>query len=462
MSAFIARLPGLWNSPSPPPVARLGNSFRISETERPLDSISGVLPTPKSQLQNLGMGTLGPRRLLPLLGPAYVVAVGYIDPGNWATDIAAGARYGFALLAVVLAASLAAAFLQVLAVRLTLATGKDLARLIRERLPKPLALICWGAAEIAMVATDVAELLGAAVALKLLFGLPIAAGVVLTAGFTLALLSLPLARGRMPEYAVGLLLTVIAAAFAYELSLAHPPLGALARGFLPDPRILGDPDMLYLAIGIIGATIMPHNLYLHSGLARARAAELRHMDRSGLLRFLSLDSWTMLGLACLANAAIVVVAAMAFSHAGGLNPGLEEAYHLLDPVFGQGAGAVFALALLAAGLSATTTAGMAGQIVIEGFFDLRMPVALRALITRGAALGPALLLPVAMGEGGVDRLLVLSQVVLGLALPFVLVPMLILLADRGLMRRLPLGRRSLGLAGSLVLVLIGLNLWLVA
>src|SRR5882672_2124740 len=198
MTALVARLPALWNGPSP----------------------------------------LALRRWLPVLGPGYLVAVGYIDPGNWATDVAAGARYGFALLFVVLAASLAAAFLQVLSIRLTLATGKDLARLIRERLPRPLALLCWAAAEVAMVATDVAELLGAAVALKLLFGLPIAGGVLLAAGLTLTLLSLPLARGRLPEYAVGLLLTVIAGCFAYELSLANPPLGALARGFLPDARIL--------------------------------------------------------------------------------------------------------------------------------------------------------------------------------------------------------------------------------
>ncbi len=422
MTALIARLPSLWNGPSP----------------------------------------LALRRWLPVLGPGYVVAVGYIDPGNWATDVAAGARYGFALLSVVLAASLTAAFLQVLAIRLTLATGKDLARLIRERLPRPLALVCWAAAEIAMVATDVAELLGAAVSLKLLFGLPIAGGVLLAAGLTLTLLSLPHARGRLPEYAVGLLLTVIAVCFAYELSLAHPPLGALARGFLPDPQILRDPQMLYLSIGIIGATIMPHNFYLHSGLAKAKAAELGHLDARAILRFLSLDSWTMLGLACLANAAIVVVAAMAFQHGAVAGAGLEDAYHLLDPVFGSGAGAVFAIGLLAAGISATTTAGMAGQIVIEGFFDLRMPIALRALITRGAALGPALLLPLAMGEGGVDRLLVLSQVVLGLALPFVLVPMLILLADRGLMGRAPVRLRTLGLAGSLAMLLITLNLWLVA
>ena len=422
MSALIARLPAFWNGASP----------------------------------------LAPRRLLPILGPGYVVAVGYIDPGNWATDVAAGARYGFALLAVVLAASLAAAFLQVLAVRLTLATGKDLAQLIRERLPRPLALLCWAAAETAMVATDLAELLGAAVALKLLFGLPIAAGVVLTAGGTLALLALPFARGRMPEHAIALMLTVIAGAFAYELSLAHPPLGALAAGFLPDPRIVKDPQMLYLAIGIIGATIMPHNLYLHSGLVRKRAKDLAHLDRPAILRLLSLDSWTMLGLACLANAAIVVVAAVAFQQGAHAGAGLEGAYHLLDPVFGKGAGAVFALALLAAGLSATTSAGMAGQIVIEGFLDLRLPMALRALITRAAALLPALLLPLALGGAGVDRLLVLSQVVLGLALPFVLVPMLLLLADRRLMAQLPLGRQSLGLAGSLALLLIGLNLWLVA
>src|SRR5262249_38164071 len=200
MSAFIARFPSLWNGPSP----------------------------------------LALRRLLPVLGPAYVVAVGYIDPGNWATDVAAGARYGFTLLSVVLAASLAAAFLQVLAIRLTLATGKDLAHLIAERLPRPLALLCWAAAEIAMMATDLAELLGAAVALNLLFGLPFAAGVLLAAGVSLTVLGLPVAGGRLPEYAVGLLLAMIALCFAYELSVAHPPLAAMAAGFVPDSRLLRD------------------------------------------------------------------------------------------------------------------------------------------------------------------------------------------------------------------------------
>ena len=217
------------------------------------------------------------------------------------------------------------------------------------------------------------------------------------------------------------------------------------------------------SIGIIGATIMPHNLYLHSGLVRRRAAELRQWAPTEALRFLSLDSWVMLSLACIANAVIIVVAAVGFRHASVSIAGLEQAYHILDPAFGAaGAGIVFAIGLLAAGQSAATTAGLAGQIIMEGFFDLRVPVWLRALITRAAELGPALLLPLAIGEGGADRLLVLSQVVLGLALPFVLVPMLFLLADRELMRRAPLRRDKLAIATGMAVLLIGLNLWLAA
>jgi manganese transport protein len=421
MPGLMSRLPVLWNGPSP----------------------------------------LAVRRVLPVLGPGYIVAVGYIDAGNWATDVDAGARYGFALLAVVLAASLAAAFLQALSIRLTLASGSDLARLIREHLPRPVALLCWVAAEIAMVATDLAELLGSAVAFRLLFGMSIEFGVVLAAIISLTLLTIPSTRGRFAEYAIGLMLLVVAGCFAYELALAQPPLGDVLRGFLPHTAIVTDPNMLYLSIGIIGATIMPHNLYLHSGLARGRAAELRHLGTRGRLRFLSFDSWTMLGLACLANAAIVVIATMAFGHGATGSVGLEQAYRMLDPVFGSSAASiVFAIGLLAAGLSAAATAGMAGQIVLEGFLDLRVPIVLRALITRGAALVPALVLPLMAGPGGVDRLLVLSQVTLGLTLPFVLLPMLVLLASRKVMRRLPVGRVNLAIGRGLTIILIALNLWL--
>jgi manganese transport protein len=422
-----------------------------------------AMPTRAARLplQWGGPSSLALRRLLPVLGPGYIVAVGYIDAGNWATDVEAGARYGFALLSIVLAASLAAAFLQVLSIRLTLASGSDLARLIREHLPRPLVLICWAAAEIAMVATDLAELLGSAVALQLLFGIPIGLGVVLTAMISLILLTIPLARGRLAEYSIGLMLLVIAGCFAYELGLARPPLGDVLQGFLPRAAIVTDPNMLYLSIGIIGATIMPHNLYLHSGLARGRAAELRHLDTRGRLRFLSIDSWVMLGLACVANAAILVIAAMAIERGTTEPVGLEQVYRMLDPVFGSSAaGIVFAMGLLAAGLSAAATAGMAGQIVLEGFLELRIPIVLRALITRGAALVPALVLTLVTGPGGVDRLLVLSQVALGLTLPFVLLPMLLLLANRQVMRRLPIGRVNLGTCGGLTFLLIALNLWL--
>jgi manganese transport protein len=401
------------------------------------------------------------RRTLPLLGSGYVVAVGYIDPGNWATDIAAGAHYGYALLWVVIAASIAAAFLQTLTVRMTLATGKDLAQLIRERFPQPVVYLCWGAAEIAMVATDVAELLGAAIALNLLFGMPIVLGTVLAGAFAIGILALPGARGRVPEYIIGGLFLLVTACFAYELVLARPPVDEITRSFAAAADVARDPSMLYLSIAIIGATIMPHNLYLHSGLTRALGNRQGWRNVRAAARHLSLDCWMALGLAGVANAMIMILAAVVFGASPDGSAGLEEAYRLLGPAVGVGAASVvFAVALLLAGQSATATGSMAGQFVMEGFFDIKLAPWLRALITRAAALVPAIAFPVAMGERGIDTLLVMSQAVLGLMLPFVLVPMLVLLRDRGLMRRLPAKRATVGFAGALVSLLVGLNLWL--
>jgi manganese transport protein len=406
-------------------------------------------------------GAPAPRRLLALLGPGYVVAVGYMDPGNWATDIAAGAGHGFALLAAVLVASLVGIVLQALVIRLTLAAGRDLARLVRDRFPLPATILVWLASEIALVATDLAELLGSAVALQLLFGLPILAGILLAALLTLALLALPGAGGRAPELAIGLLVAVVALCFAGELTLARPPLPELLRGFVPHPAMLRDPDMLYLSLGILGATVMPHNLFLHSGLAVARLREPGAAEPRRLAAWLTRDSTVALALAFLVNCTILILAAIAYrGGTGSATPGIEGAYDILAAGLGSGAALVFAVALLAAGQSATATGTMAGQFVTQGFLGFTLAPWLRALVTRGAALVPALAVPLLAGDAAVDDLLVLTQVVLGLALPFILVPMLLLLRDGALMGRLRLSPVALRAAAALTLLLTGLNAWL--
>jgi manganese transport protein len=413
---------------------------------------------------------IAPRRLLAMLGPGYMVAVGYMDPGNWATDIAAGARYGLALLSVVLLASLAAAFLQALAVRLTVATGDDLVHLIRARFSRPVAWAIWLVMEIAMVATDLAELLGGAIAFKLLLGLPLEAGLLLSAAATFLLFALPGARqhpaaGRIAGPIAGivaLLVAIEAASFAAELALARPDSGAILAALVPPRDLLQDRSMIYLSLGVLGATIMPHNLLLHSGLAKARMSAEPGATREAALRFLTADSWLALGVAFLVNGAILVLAASTFGLAHRMpDAGIEDAYRLLGPVLGTGAAsALFAVGLLAAGQSSTMAATLAATMLTEGFLDLEIRPWLRSLITRGCALLPASLLPLVMGPHAVDRLLILSQAVLGLALPVVLLPMLVLLADRRLMRRLRPGYATLGLAGSLTVALILLNGWL--
>jgi manganese transport protein len=397
-----------------------------------------------------------------MLGPGYMVAVGYMDPGNWATDIAAGARYGLALLSVVLLASLAAAFLQALVVRLTVATGEDLVHLIRARFPRPMAWAIWLVMEIAMVATDLAELLGGAIAFKLLLGLPLEAGLLLTAATTFLLFALPGARQRPVASIVALLVAIEAVSFTIELALARPDAGAVLAALVPPRDLLQDRHMIYLSLGILGATIMPHNLLLHSGLAKARLRAEGGGTRAEALRFLTADSWLALGFAFLVNGAILVLAATTFGLAHRLpDAGIEDAYRLLGPVLGTAAaGALFAVGLLAAGQSSTMTATMAAAMLTEGFLDLRIRPWLRSLITRGCALLPASLLPLVMGAHAVDRLLILSQAVLGLALPVVLLPMLVLLADRRVTRSLRPGYATLALAAGLTAALLLLNGWL--
>lgn len=406
------------------------------------------------------------RRFWTMLGPGFVVAVGYMDPGNWATDIAAGSSFGFALLSAVLIASLAGIFLQGLIVRLTLATGTDLARLIRERFPRPVAMAVWAVSELAMVATDLAELLGSAIALKLLFGIPVMAGVVISALLTFGILALPGARGRAPELVVGALMSVVVVCFAWELAIARPDPAALLAGLVPSVELARNPEMLYLSLGIIGATVMPHNLFLHSGLVRARLAGIRtEAERRQAARWLTIDLSSALALAGLVNGAILAVAAVAFQGvaagaATGAAPGIEDAHALLAGSIGGVAALVFAIALLAAGQSSTTTGTMAGQMVTEGFLNLRLRPITRALITRSASLVPALAVLGVSGDGAVDGLLVLSQVVLALTLPFILVPMLMLLRNPKVMGGLAMAPLTLRLAGLTVLALTCLSGWL--
>jgi manganese transport protein len=404
-----------------------------------------------------------PRRFWTMMGPGFVVAVGYMDPGNWATDIAAGSRFGFALLAAVLLASLAGMFLQTLIVRLTLASGQDLARLIRNRFPRPVSLAIWGVSELAMVATDLAELLGSAIALKLLFGVPILGGVLIAAAATFAILALPGARGRAPELVVGGLMAVVVICFGWELLIAKPDASALLAGLVPSLEMARDPEMLYLSLGIVGATVMPHNLFLHSGLVRSRlAAETSDAERRRAARWLTVDLTAALAVAGLVNGAILAVAAVAFQDvaATGAVPGIEDAHVLLSGNIGGGAALIFAVALLAAGQSSTTTGTMAGQIVTEGFLDIRLRPLVRAAITRSAALVPALAILGSAGDGAVDELLVLSQVALALTLPFILLPMLLLLRDREVMGGLAMAPLTLRFANVLALLLTGLSGWM--
>ena len=372
---------------------------------------------------------------LRMFGPAYLVAVGYMDPGNWATDLAAGSRYGYGLLWVVAASSLMAMVLQSLCCRLGIATGLDLAQASRRLLPDAWRIPLWLLAEVAIVACDLAELVGSAIALQLLFGLPLPWGVALTAGDTLLLLALQHFGLRRLEALIIALVALVGACFAWELALLKPNWMQVAAGFVPQPSVLRDGQQLYIAAGILGATVMPHNLYLHSALVNTRRWPEHPPSKPLLLRLANLDSVMALSFAFLVNAAILVLASGAF-HGVVAEPveDLRQAHTLLSPLLGTTlAGTVFAVALLAAGQSSTVTATMAGQVVMEGFLDLRLPDWQRRLITRALALIPAMATVMLLGDEATAHLLVLSQVVLSLQLPFAVIPLVQFCSRSGLM-----------------------------
>jgi len=398
------------------------------------------------------------RRLVGTAGPGLLIAVGYIDPGNWATDLGGGSRYGYALLSMVLIANVIAMVTQALCVRLAIATGTSLAELSREAYSRRVVLLLWLLAEVAMVATDLAELVGGAIALKLLLGMDLVPGVLLMSVGTLLLLYMG-DDWRWLRGVVCGLVAVIAASFAALLCLAAPDWSAVAVGFLPTRALVADSGMLLLGIGIIGATVMPHNLYLHSGLLAPAGRALDRRAKQSAIKANVRDSHASLGLALLINAAILIAAGAIF-HARGLTEitDLSTADALLDPVLGSSiAATIFAIGLLAAGQSSTITGTLAGQLVMEGFLQIRLSPLVRRLVTRLAALGPVLLYFALVGESDTTRLLVLSQVVLSLQLPFAMIPLLRFVGMRQLMGEFVLGRAAKIGSWGLVLLILALN-----
>ncbi len=402
------------------------------------------------------------RKMLAFAGPGYLVAVGYMDPGNWATDLAGGSRYGYTLLSVIMISNLMAILLQALAARLGIASGRDLAQACRDSYSRPVTIVLWLLCEIAIAACDLAEVIGAAIALNLLFGLPLIWGVVLTSLDVLIVLYLQNHGFRYVEVLVIGLIIAIAGSFAINLWIAKPVVMDVLAGFIPRAEILTNPAMLYIAIGILGATVMPHNLYLHSSIVQTRRYLDDDVSKAEAIKFATIDSSVALMSALFINAAILIMSAAVF-HTSGHQEVAEigDAYRLMAPLLGTAmAGTLFAVALLASGQNATLTGTLAGQIVMEGFINLRLRPWLRRLITRLIAIIPAVIVIAIYGDSGAGPLLILSQVVLSLQLPFAVFPLVIFTSDPAKMGRFvsPLWLRSLAWTVSLVIAV--LNVWL--
>lgn len=372
------------------------------------------------------------RRLLAFVGPGYLVSVGYMDPGNWATDLAGGSKFGYTLLSVILLSNLMAILLQSLAARLGIVTDRDLAQACRATYSPAVNFLLWLACEAAIIACDLAEVIGTAIALKLLLGIPLIGGALLAALDAFLLLLLMNRGFRFLEAFVMALLAVIAVCFAVQIVAAAPPVAEVLHGFMPKSEIFTNSEMLYIAIGIIGATVMPHNLYLHSSIVQTRAYERNDEGRREAIKWATTDSTVALMLALFINAAILVVAAATFHKSGHSDVAeIGQAFELLSPLLGLGiASTLFAVALLASGLNSTVTATLAGQIVMEGFLDLRLPSWARRLLTRGIAIVPVIVVTAIYGERGTADLLVFSQVVLSMQLPFAVIPLVRFVSDR--------------------------------
>jgi manganese transport protein len=426
-----------------------------SEPEAPsLREVHGSIAVPK------GAGFM--RKLLAFAGPGYLVAVGYMDPGNWATDLAGGARYGYTLLSVILLSNLMAILLQALAVRLGIGSGRDLAQACRDSYSRPTTIVLWVLCEIAIAACDLAEVIGAAIALNLLFGIPLLWGVCLTALDVMLVLFLQHKGFRYVEALVLALILCIAACFAIEIWLSQPEPIAVAAGFVPRAEILTNPAMLYVAVGILGATVMPHNLYLHSSIVQTRRYEDSYESKQEAIRFATIDSSIALMSALFINAAILIVAAAVFHGTENSEVAdISDAHQLLSPLLGTtAASTLFAVALLCAGQNATLTGTLAGQIVMEGFVNIRLRPWLRRLITRLVAIVPAVIVIALYGERGSGALLILSQVILSLQLPFAVFPLVSFTCNPRKMGAFVAPRWVQPLAWLVAVIIAALNIWL--
>jgi len=426
--------------------------WRRVRTNQSLSEVYGTIATRPQ-------GSMG-KKLLAFLGPGYLVAVGYMDPGNWATSLAGGSKFGYALLTIALLSNMMAILLQALSARLGIGAGRDLAQACRDAFPRAVSWPLWVLTEIAICATDLAEVIGTAIGLNLLFGVPLEIGVIITALDVFLILWMQNLGFRWVEAFIVTLMGVIALSFAIQIAMADPDWGAVIRGFAPTTEIVRNPDMLYLAIGIIGATVMPHNLYLHSGVVQTRRFGDSVPEKREAIKLATIDSTIALMFALIINAAILVLAAATFNKTGQTDVSeLGEVHKLIAPLLGSGmAPTLFAIALLCCGMNSTVTATLAGQIVMEGFIDIRLPPWARRLMTRAIAIVPAAIVTIWYGEAGTAKLLILSQVVLGLALPFSIVPLVMFTADRRKMGELVAARWVTALAALTGAVLMVLNM----
>ncbi|RZJ83911.1 MAG: divalent metal cation transporter [Massilia sp.] len=400
------------------------------------------------------------RRAAAFFGPGYLVAVGYMDPGNWATSLAGGSQFGYTLLIVAVISNVMAIVLQSLCARLAIASHRDLAQACRDAYPRPVALGLWVLAEIAIIATDIAEVIGTAIGLNLIFGIPLEMGVVVTALDVFLILGLQRLGFRWIEVVIISLLGVVALCFAIQIALANPDWAEVMSGFAPTTDIVTNPDMLYLALGILGATVMPHNLYLHSGIVQTRAFGLSPPEKREALKFATIDCTVALMFALLVNASILILAAATFHLVGRTDVAdLQEAHDLLAPLLGFAvAPALFGLALLCCGINSAVTATLAGQVVMEGFLNIRLPPWARRLITRCIAIVPAAAVTVWFGQNGTVQLLILTQVVLSLQLSFAVFPLVMFTADPSKMGPLVAPRWLVVTAYVIAFAIAGLNL----
>jgi manganese transport protein len=402
------------------------------------------------------------RKLLAFVGPGLMVSVGYMDPGNWATDLAGGAQFGYLLLSVILISNFMAIMLQHLSLKLGIATGRDLAQACRDHYSRPVGFVLWILCEIAIAACDLAEVIGAAIALNLLFGIPLIVGVLLTAFDVIVVLLLQSRGFRVIESMVAGLIFIIGACFAYEIIISQPSFAGILGGLLPSPQIVANPDALYIAIGILGATVMPHNLYLHSSIVQTRNFERNDEGKQAAIKFATIDSTIALLLAFFINAAILILSAASFHGTPNSDiADISDAYKLLSPTLGVPvASTLFAVALLASGQNSTLTGTLAGQIVMEGFLNIRLRPWLRRLLTRAIAIVPAVIVTALYGERGTGELLILSQVILSLQLSFAVVPLVMFTSDKIKMGRFVNPRWLRVLAWLVTGVIVSLNVFL--